>query len=233
MNKNVLIVDDEEEIAELLEDFLSIEGYKVYKAANGKRAKEILSEIEIHFILLDIMMPEESGFALCKSLRKLYSMPIIFLSALQNDTDKIRGLNIGADDYIVKDATPGEIVARIKAIERRLTNFNNPLKNKTNEVIRFKSLELNILTRSLFIRDEEVTLTAKEFDLIKLFLTNPNQVFTYDQIIEKIWGYNQGDFHSVRVYIGKLRDKIEEKTKDFKISTVWGVGYKAEGVSGD
>lgn len=231
MNKNVLIVDDEEEIAELLEDFLSIEGYKVYKAANGKKAKEILSEIEIHFILLDIMMPEESGFTLCKSLRKLYSMPIIFLSALQNDTDKIRGLNIGADDYIVKDATPGEIVARIKAIERRLTNFNNPLKNKTNEVIRFKSLELNTLTRSLFIRDEEVTLTAKEFDLIKLFLTNPNQVFTYDQIIEKIWGYNQGDFHSVRVYIGKLRDKIEEKTNDFKISTVWGVGYKAEGVS--
>jgi DNA-binding response OmpR family regulator len=233
MNKNVLIVDDEEEIAELLEDFLSIEGYKVYKATNGKKAKEILSEIEIHFILLDIMMPEESGFTLCKSLRKLYSMPIIFLSALQNDTDKIRGLNIGADDYIVKDATPGEIVARIKAIERRLTNFNNQLKNKTNEVIRFKSLELNTLTRSLFIRDEEVTLTAKEFDLIKLFLTNPNQVFTYDQIIEKIWGYNQGDFHSVRVYIGKLRDKIEEKTNDFKISTVWGVGYKVEGVSGD
>ncbi|PEX08495.1 response regulator transcription factor [Priestia megaterium] len=233
MNKNVLIVDDEEEIAELLEDFLSIEGYKVYKATNGKKAKEILSEIEIHFILLDIMMPEESGFTLCKSLRKLYSMPIIFLSALQNDTDKIRGLNIGADDYIVKDATPGEIVARIKAIERRLTNFNNQLKNKTNEVIRFKSLELNTLTRSLFIRDEEVTLTVKEFDLIKLFLTSPNQVFTYDQIIEKIWGYNQGDFHSVRVYIGKLRDKIEEKTNDFKISTVWGVGYKVEGVSGD
>lgn len=233
MNKNVLIVDDEEEIAELLEDFLSIEGYKVYKATNGKKAKEILSEIEIHFILLDIMMPEESGFTLCKSLRKLYSMPIIFLSALQNDTDKIRGLNIGADDYIVKDATPGEIVARIKAIERRLTNFNNLLKNKSNEVIRFKSLELNALTRTLFIRDEEVTLTAKEFDLIKLFLTNPNQVFTYDQIIEEIWGYNQGDFHSVRVYIGKLRDKIEEKTNDFKISTVWGVGYKAEGVSSD
>ncbi|MGG3268083.1 response regulator transcription factor [Priestia aryabhattai] len=233
MNKNILIVDDEEEIAELLEDFLSIEGYKVYKATNGKKAKAILSEIDIHFILLDIMMPEESGFTLCKSLRELYSMPIIFLSALQNDTDKIRGLNIGADDYIVKDATPGEIVARIKAIERRLTNFNNQLKNKTNEVVRFKSLELNTLTRSLFIQDEEVTLTAKEFDLIKLFLTNPNQVFTYDQIIEKIWGYNQGDFHSVRVYIGKLRDKIEEKTNDFKISTVWGVGYKAEGVSGD
>ncbi|MFP7736821.1 response regulator transcription factor [Priestia aryabhattai] len=233
MDKNVLIVDDEEEIAELLEDFLSIEGYKVYKAANGKKTREILSEVDINFILLDIMMPEESGFSLCKSLRELYSMPIIFLSALQSDTDKIRGLNIGADDYIVKDATPGEIVARIKAIERRLNNFNNQLKNKTNEVIRFKSLELNTLTRSLFIRDEEVTLTAKEFDLIKLFLTNPNQVFTYDQIIEKIWGYNQGDFHSVRVYIGKLRDKIEEKTNDFKISTVWGIGYKAEGVSGD
>lgn len=233
MNKNVLIVDDEEEIGELLEDFLDIEGYKVYKATNGKKAKEILSQMEIHFILLDIMMPKESGFTLCKDLRKSYSMPIIFLSALQNDTDKIRGLNIGADDYIVKNATPGEIVARIKAIERRLTNSNNRLKNKANEVIRFKSLELNTLTRSLCIRDEEVTLTAKEFDLIKLFLANPNQVFTYDQIIEKIWGYNQGDFHSVRVYIGKLRDKIEEKTNDFKISTVWGVGYKAEGVSGD
>ncbi|MFP3668864.1 response regulator transcription factor [Priestia sp. SIMBA_032] len=231
MDKRILIVDDEEDIAELLEDFLSIEGYEIYKATNGTSAKKILSEVDIDFILLDIMMPEESGFTLCKSLREIYSIPIIFLSALQDDTDKIRGLNIGADDYIVKDATPGEIVARIKAIERRLNNFDTQSKNKKNNIIRFKSLELNIMTRSLLIENEKVTLTAKEFDLIKLFLTYPNQVFTYDQIIEKIWGYNQGDFHSVRVYIGKLREKIEEKTNDFKISTVWGVGYKAEGVS--
>lgn len=233
MDKRILIVDDEEDIAELLEDFLSIEGYEIYKATNGTSAKKILSEVDIDFILLDIMMPEESGFTLCKSLRGIYSIPIIFLSALQDDTDKIRGLNIGADDYIVKDATPGEIVARIKAIERRLNNFNTQSKNKKNNIIRFKSLELNIMTRSLLIENEKVTLTAKEFDLIKLFLTNPNQVFTYDQIIEKIWGHNQGDFHSVRVYIGKLREKIEEKTNDFKISTVWGVGYKAEGISSE
>ncbi|MCG0050204.1 MULTISPECIES: response regulator transcription factor [Priestia] len=233
MDKRILIVDDEEDIAELLEDFLSIEGYEIYKATNGTSAKKILSEVDIDFILLDIMMPEESGFTLCKSLREIYSIPIIFLSALQDDTDKIRGLNIGADDYIVKDATPGEIVARIKAIERRLNNFDTQSKNKKNNIIRFKSLELNIMTRSLLIENEKITLTAKEFDLIKLFLTYPNQVFTYDQIIEKIWGYNQGDFHSVRVYIGKLREKIEEKTNDFKISTVWGVGYKAEGVSSE
>ncbi|MGG3927423.1 response regulator transcription factor [Metabacillus fastidiosus] len=234
MAKKILIIDDEEDIAELLEDFLQVEGYEVCKAVNGDTARRILSEVEIDFILLDIMMPGESGFTLCKQLREIYSIPIIFLSALQDDTDKIRGLTIGADDYIVKNATPGEIIARIKAIERRISNnFNKQMMQKVQDVISFKNIELNISTHSLFINNEKVLLTAKEFDIMKLFLTHLDHVLTYDQIIQKIWGYNQGDAHTVRVYIAKLRDKIEQKTNDFKISTVWGVGYRAEGMTNE
>ncbi|RAS85173.1 response regulator transcription factor [Priestia endophytica] len=229
MREKILIVDDEEEIADLLEDFLTVEGYKVYKATNGEKAQEILFNTDINFVLLDIMMPGESGFTLCKQLRKTYDIPIVFLSALQDHTDKIRGLNIGADDYIVKDSTPGEIIARIKAIQRRIrrSNFQEP-QNTTLDIMKFENVKLNLLTRFLIIDNKKITLTSKEFDIIKYFLNHIEQVLTYNQILEEIWGYEQGDFHTIRVHIAKLRDKIEKETDRVRISTVWGVGYKIE-----
>ncbi|MFP3728224.1 response regulator transcription factor [Priestia filamentosa] len=229
MFEKILIVDDEEEIADLLEDFLTVEGYKVYKATTGEKAQEILFNTDINFVLLDIMMPGESGFTLCKQLRKTYDIPIVFLSALQDHTDKIRGLNIGADDYIVKDSTPGEIIARIKAIQRRIrrSNFQEP-QNTPLDIMKFENVKLNLLTRFLIIDNKKITLTSKEFDIIKYFLNHIEQVLTYNQILEKIWGYEQGGFHTIRVHIAKLRDKIEKETDRVRISTVWGVGYKIE-----
>lgn len=230
MCEKILIVDDEEEIADLLEDFLTVEGFEVYKATTGEKAKKILFNTDINFVLLDIMMPGESGFTLCKQIRETYDISIVFLSALQDNTDKIRGLNIGADDYIVKDATPGEIIARIKAIQRRMRRsiIQGP-KNTTLDIMRFENLELNLLTRFLIIDNKQITLTSKEFDIMKFFLNHIGQVLTYNQILEEIWGYEQGDFHTIRVHIAKLRDKIEKETDCVKISTVWGVGYKIEG----
>ncbi|MFP3886657.1 response regulator transcription factor [Priestia filamentosa] len=229
MCEKILIVDDEEEIADLLEDFLTVEGYKVYKATTGEKAQEILFNTDINFVLLDIMMPGESGFTLCKQLRKTYDIPIVFLSALQDHTDKIRGLNIGADDYIVKDSTPGEIIARIKAIQRRIRRCNSQEPQNTPlDIMKFENVKLNLLTRFLIIDNKKITLTSKEFDIIKYFLNHIEQVLTYNQILEKIWGYEQGDFHTIRVHIAKLRDKIEKETDRVRISTVWGVGYKIE-----
>ncbi|UNL86171.1 response regulator transcription factor [Priestia koreensis] len=226
MKQRILLIDDEEEIAELLEDFLLVEGYEVYQATTGDDAKKILAQTTIHFILLDIMMPGESGFTLCKQIRERYNTPILFLSALQNDTDKIRGLSIGADDYIVKNATPLEIIARIKAVNRRV--YRDQPASLRSEVVRCRDVELQLSTRRLQVNDQEVVLTAKEFELMNLFLSHLNQVFTHEQIIQRIWGYEDGDSHTVRVYIAKLREKIETKTSSFQISTVWGVGYKAE-----
>ena len=174
-------------------------------------------------ILLDIMMNNESGFSICKKFRAESNVPIIFLSALQNDVDKIRGLSIGAD---VKSATPGEIIARIKAIERRLNQSFEKQNNKIENEICYKNIRLNIDRREVYINNEMILLTVKEFKIMKLFLVNPNQVMTYEQILEKVWGYEQGDNHAVRVYIAKLREKLEKSTNQIKIYTVWGIGYK-------
>ncbi|WP_242225407.1 response regulator transcription factor [Bacillus cereus group sp. BfR-BA-01380] len=226
MVNNILIVDDEEEIMEMLQDFLEVEGYRVFKATNGEDAKRIFDKINIDMILLDIMMNNESGFSICKKFRAESNVPIIFLSALQNDVDKIRGLNIGADDYIVKSATPGEIIARIKAIERRLNQSFEKQNNKIENEICYKNIRLNIDRREVYINNGMILLTVKEFEILKLFLVNPNQVMTYEQILEKVWGYEQGDNHAVRVYIAKLREKLEKSTNQIKIYTVWGIGYK-------
>ncbi len=221
MSKRILIVDDEKEIAGLLEDFLMVEGFHVSKAFNAKEARKHLEKEEIFLILLDIMMPDDSGFTLCKEIRRTSSIPILFLSALDDDISKIRGLSIGADDYIVKNASPGEIVARVKAVERRI----GPSLSST---LSYAGVSLHTDSRTFQVGNERVNLTGKEYELMHLFLEGPNQVYTYEQILERVWGYEGGDFHTVRVHVSKLREKVQEKTSRFQISTVWGVGYKAE-----
>jgi DNA-binding response OmpR family regulator len=229
MLKRILLVDDEKEIMELLEDFLVVEGYEVYKASNAEQARKVLLQTDIDLLLLDIMMPGESGFSLCKSIRQESTIPILFLTALEKDTDIIRGLHIGADDYIVKSASPGEIVARIKALERRLVLSSSLPNSERENIVRFKNLSINKQTRVVSISGQIVSLTAKEYELLSLLTDHPKQVFTYDQLLESIWGYEFGDAHTVRVYIAKLREKMMNVEHcNVQIVTVWGIGYKLE-----
>jgi len=221
--ETVLLVDDEEEIMELMKDFLEAEGYNVLTASNGLEALSILKKQVVHCVLLDIMMPNQSGFTTCKQIREISDVPILFLTAVQDDTDKIRGLNIGADDYIVKSATPGEIVARIKAVLRRSRSREN------NNTLNYGNLKINIYTREVFVNGRRVNLTPKEFELLQFLAEHPRQVFSHDQLYQKVWGNELIDEHTIRVFIARLRDKIEENpSKPQWIHTVWGVGYKFE-----
>lgn len=221
--ETVLLVDDEEEIMELMKDFLEAEGYNVLTASNGLEALSILKKQVVHCVLLDIMMPNQSGFTTCKKIREISDVPILFLTAVQDDTDKIRGLNIGADDYIVKSATPGEIVARIKAVLRRSRSREN------NNTLNYGNLKINIYTREVFVNGRRVNLTPKEFELLQFLAEHPRQVFSHDQLYQKVWGNELIDEHTIRVFIARLRDKIEENpSKPQWIHTVWGVGYKFE-----
>ncbi|AKS37274.1 transcriptional regulator [Anoxybacillus gonensis] len=221
--ETVLLVDDEEEIIELMKDFLEAEGYNVLTASNGLEALSILEKQAVHCVLLDIMMPNQSGFTTCKKIREISDVPILFLTAVQDDTDKIRGLNIGADDYIVKSATPGEIVARIKAVLRR------SLSRENNNTLNYGSLKINIYTREVFVNGRRVNLTPKEFELLQFLAEHPRQVFSHDQLYQKVWGNELIDEHTIRVFIARVREKIEENpSKPQWIHTVWGVGYKFE-----
>ncbi|GAJ43089.1 MULTISPECIES: response regulator transcription factor [Bacillota] len=221
--ETVLLVDDEEEIMELMKDFLEAEGYNVLTASNGLEALSILKKQVVHCVLLDIMMPNQSGFTTCKQIREISDVPILFLTAVQDDTDKIRGLNIGADDYIVKSATPGEIVARIKAVLRRSRSREN------NNTLNYGNLKINIYTREVFVNGRRVNLTPKEFELLQFLAEHPRQVFSHDQLYQKVWGNELIDEHTIRVFIARLREKIEENpSKPQWIHTVWGVGYKFE-----
>ncbi|QPA31992.1 response regulator transcription factor [Thermaerobacillus caldiproteolyticus] len=221
--ETVLLVDDEEEIIELMKDFLEAEGYNVLTASNGLEALSILKKQVVHCVLLDIMMPNQSGFTTCKQIREISDVPILFLTAVQDDTDKIRGLNIGADDYIVKSATPGEIVARIKAVLRRSRSREN------NHTLHYGSLKINIYTREVFVNGRRVNLTPKEFELLQFLAEHPKQVFSHDQLYQKVWGNELIDEHTIRVFIARVREKIEENpSKPQWIHTVWGVGYKFE-----
>lgn len=221
--ETVLLVDDEEEIMELMKDFLEAEGYNVLTASNGLEALSILKKQVVHCVLLDIMMPNQSGFTTCKKIREISDVPILFLTAVQDDTDKIRGLNIGADDYIVKSATPGEIVARIKAVLRR------SLLRRNHSTFDYGTLKINTYTREVFVNGRRVNLTPKEFELLQFLAEHPRQVFSHDQLYQKVWGNELIDEHTIRVFIARLREKIEENpSKPQWIHTVWGVGYKFE-----
>lgn len=232
MAETILIADDEIEIVDLLRDFLEIDGYQVLTAYNGKEALEIVKAEEVDCILLDIMMPYMDGFTVCRELRKISDVPVLFLSAKQEDVDKIRGLNLGADDYIVKSATPGEIVARIKAVHRRVKAHHTKERQENNHIMEFGGLRIDTRAREVWKDDRLITLTFKEYDLLTFLAAHPKQVFTHDQLISKVWGDDYGDSHSVRVFVARIRDKIEDcPARPQWIHTVWGIGYKFERAS--
>lgn len=222
----VLVVDDEPTIVELLRDFLEAEGFIVEMARDGSEALLVLERTHVACVLLDVMMPGLSGFDVCRRIREYNDVPLIFLSARDGDMDKIRGLGLGGDDYIVKSATPGEVVARVKAVLRRARGNSEP----RTPVLDFGRLVLDLVAHEVQVGGKVVQLTAREFDLLAFFAEHPRQVFTREQLFERFWG-SFGDRHTVTVHIGRIRDKIEADPETPRyITTVWGVGYRFEGV---
>ncbi|MFB4260331.1 response regulator transcription factor [Shouchella clausii] len=223
--KTILVVDDDQSIADLLRDFLENDHFYVLTASNTEEAWEAFQQSAVDCLILDIMMPGENGFAFCRRIRAKSDVPILFLSARSADVDKIRGLTLGGDDYIVKTASPGEIVARVKAVLRRSASNQPP----TETTLDFGRLTLNLTTRELAVDGKNVMLTPKEYELLRLFLEHPRHVFSYDQLLDKLWD-GVGDKHTVRVHLSRLREKIEADPNDPQyIVNVWGIGYRFEG----
>jgi len=225
MQEKILIVDDEDDIVSFIKDYFEDQGYRVITASNGREAIEYCDK-DIDIILLDIMMPNIDGFQVCQKIRNKVSCPIIFLSARQSEVDKIKGLSVGGDDYIVKPFSIKELKARIQAHLRREKRVH--LNNKSK--ISFGKLNLDLSSRKVYYEEEEIIFTAKEFDIVELLALHPEQVFSKEQIYEKIWGYNaEGDASTVAEHIKKIRAKfIKINISLNHITTVWGVGYRWE-----
>lgn len=229
MNKlNVLVCDDEIAIVDALEIYLKQENYGVIKAYSGTQALKALAENEVHLIILDIMMPELDGLSTTLKIREDQNVPIILLSAKSEDTDKIIGLNFGADDYISKPFNPLELLARVKSQMRRYTTLGS-IAEKTN-TIKTDGLELDLDSKELRLDGETVKLTATEYGIMKLLMENMGKVFSIDQIYERVW--NEPSFapeNTVAVHIRRIREKIEFNSKEPKyLKVVWGIGYKIE-----
>lgn len=222
----VLVVDDEAAIVELMRDFLEAEGYGVLTAPDGHAALALLEREPVDCLLLDVMMPGLSGFDLCRRIRERSDVPVLFLSARDQDVDKIRGLGLG-DDYIVKSATPGEVVARIKNVLRRAGKA--AASQQPAAVLDFGELTIDLSAHEVRVGGRPVPFTAREFAVLRLLAEHPRQVFTRDQIFERCWGEEYGDRHTVTVHIGRIREKIEANPNRPRfLVTVWGVGYRFE-----
>ena len=228
---NILVVDDEKEIAELVELYLVSDGYQVHKAYSAAEGLEILEKTPIDLALLDIMMPGMDGLEMCKKIREHNNIPIIMLSAKSTDLDKILGLSTGADDYVTKPFNPLELAARVKSQLRRYTqlNPNNQLEKDENE-IHVQGLDINRENHRVVVYGEEIKLTPIEFDILYLLASNPGKLFSTDEIFENVLNEKVYEANNtVMVHIRRLRGKLKEDTRATKIITpVWGVGYKIE-----
>ncbi len=221
----ILIVDDNKQITSILQEYVTKEGYTPVIAFDGEEAVEKFRNEEPDILLLDVMMPKKDGFEVCREIRKYSNVPIIMITARSEDFEKIMGLSIGADDYIVKPFSPGEVMARISAIMRRINYKEN---NKI--VVRYCNLEVNSADYKVAIDNQEVLLTKKEFEILWLLITNSGKVFSRDNLLNSVWGYDYfGDNRTVDSHIKRLRAKLDEhEHTHWDIKTVWGVGYKFE-----
>jgi DNA-binding response OmpR family regulator len=218
----VLVVEDEPEIAALLRDFLAADGFRVLLAADAGQAAEALKAAP-DCVLLDVLLPGTSGFDLCRDIRSGSDVPVLFLSARASDADKLRGLGLGADDYIVKSATPAEVVARVKAVLRRSGAGRGPVP------LRFAGLVVDLAAHEVLVAGRLVRMTSREFELLQVFVQHPRQVFSREHLFQLVWG-SHGDRSAVSVYISRLREKIEADPADPRyIVTVWGAGYRFDG----
>ena len=223
----ILIVEDEESIAELERDYLELSGFEVELEASGKTGLERALKEKFDLLILDLMLPEVDGFEICKQVRKEKNTPILMVSAKKDDIDKIRGLGLGADDYITKPFSPSELVARVKA---HLARYERLIGSNVqeNEIIEIRGLKIDKTARRVYVNGEEKSFTTKEFDLLTFLAQNPNRVFRKEELFSKIWDMESiGDIATVTVHIKKIREKIELNTqKPQYIETIWGVGYR-------
>ena len=224
MNANVLIVDDDYNICELLRLYLEKEGFRVQSAGSGTLALEKMSVAMPDIVLLDIMLPGMDGMQVCREIRKTSDVPIIMLTAKDDTIDKVLGLELGADDYVAKPFDPRELIARIKAVLRRYET-----KHSDTKIVKYENITINLTTYELILDGKKVETPPKELELIYFLASNPNKVFTREQLLDEIWGYEFfGDSRTVDVHIKRLREKLEGVSENWGVRTVWGVGYKFE-----
>ncbi len=221
----ILVVDDDPNISELLNIYLEKEGYEVRTAADGNEGVALFKAYSPDLVLLDIMMPRKDGWQVCREIREISSVPIIMITAKGETIDKVLGLELGADDFIVKPFDMKEVFARIKAVLRRYSNANTI----NGDVVKFDGIEISKSRFELKLRDVPVDIPPRELELIYFLASNCNLVFTRDQLLDKVWGYDYlGDSRTVDVHIKRLREKLEGVSDKWELKTIWGVGYKFE-----
>ena len=223
----ILIVEDEETSADLEKDYLELSGFEVEVANDGDSGLEKALQEEYDLLILDLMLPGVDGFEICRKVRDEKNTPIIMVSAKKDDIDKIRGLGLGADDYMTKPFSPSELVARVKAHLARYDRLIGSMAEK-NKVIEIRGLKIDTTARRVWVNGEERTFTTKEFDLLSFLAAHPNHVYSKDELFQKIWDMESvGDIATVTVHIKKIREKIEMDTSNPQyIETIWGVGYR-------
>jgi len=226
--KTILVVEDEASIAEVVSLYLRRAGYNVLIASDGRQAMHMFDQQQPDFVILDLMLPEVDGLSLTRWLRDRSDLPIIMLTARREEIDRITGLEMGADDYVIKPFSPQELVSRVRAVMRRLGREQDAAENE--RMLAFDNLSVDPRSRVVTVKSSPVELTAKEFEMLYLLARHPKQVFTREQLLERIWGGAQYiDPGTVTVHVRRLREKIEEDpSKPTRLLTVWGVGYKFE-----
>jgi DNA-binding response OmpR family regulator len=224
-NNKVLIVDDDENIVELIRLYLEKEGFATVTANNGLKAVELFKSEAPSIVILDVMMPEMDGWQVCREIRRVSNIPIIMLTAKGETFDKVLGLELGADDYMVKPFETKELIARVKAVLRR----SEAKETTAEKEIVFPGLMINLSNYELKINGEITEIPPKELELLYFLASNPNRVFTREQLLEEVWGFDYfGDSRTVDVHIKRLREKLEGVEANWQLKTVWGVGYKFE-----
>lgn len=228
MSTKILVVDDDKNICELLKLYLENEGYNVYVANDGQDAVNKFQLKTPDLVLLDIMLPKMDGWQVCREIRKTSSCPIIMLTAKGETFDKVLGLELGADDYVTKPFDTKEVMARVKAVLRR-TNDAGKAEDSSKKIVMYDNLEINIVNYELKVNGVQVDTPPKELELIYHFASNPNRVYTRDQLLDEVWGFDYyGDSRTVDVHVKRLREKLEGVSDKWELKTVWGVGYKFE-----
>ncbi len=231
MGANVMIVDDEQAIADLIEVYLKSEDYTVYKFYNGKDALSCIDHEKIDLAILDVMLPDESGFAICQRIREKHNFPVIMLTAKSEEIDKITGLTLGADDYITKPFQPLEMIARVKAQLRRFTKYNTAEASAEENTLMFSGLVLDRNTHECTLNEKRLSLTPTEFSILWVLAANRGRVVSSEELFHVVWGekYYSSSNNTVMVHIRHIREKMHDSAERPKyIKTVWGVGYKIE-----
>lgn len=227
---NILVCDDDKEIVKAIEIYLAKEGNNVFKAYDGNECLEILQKNKVQLVILDIMMPKKDGIETINEIREKYSIPVIMLSAKSEDEDKIKGLDMGADDYVTKPFNPQELIARVNSLLRRYTKLGSAVEEEEENIFRVGDLEIDDNLKQVKINDQEIKLTPTEYKILKFLTENKGKVYSINQIYENIWAEDcYGAENIIAVHIRHIREKIEINPKEPKyLKVIWGVGYKIE-----